>query len=288
MKLDEGNYQCALVTSKIIQSTTNTNDNTSSTTNKQQHHLSSKSLNKKQRWKILKLHQFHLKLVEPPRLAPFEFANDATVGMRVLITCSILRGQKPISFVWLKDNQIIASQDNQHRNEPSSLLLTDHSRTTTTTTTSGGGGLSLAQLHRQQLAESRLSSLSPESSTATQISSKALHKSQHMTNKLNGYSNEEPRLDYVIYNHQSADNIANLPNRSGNNNNNNFTAINNDNQLLALLSDPSIKIKHSDDYSILSIENLELKHSGRYTCSAYNEVARATHTSQLIINGKCP
>lgn len=275
-KLDEGNYQCALVTvsSQPVAASAPSSDNQSEPSsapannndNQPQHH---QPKHRSRRWRIMKLHQFELALIEAPRLAPFEFPADATVGMRVLITCSILRGQKPISFVWLKDNQIIASI--QHQSSVSNIGDLQPA-----------SSLSLGQLHRQQLAESRLS---------LPASSKGLHQ---QVGSGGAKLHEHARLDYVIYNQASESPIVQQTtllrqqqqqSMSLQSKLSDSTTMN-ENQLLALLSDPSIKIKSSDDYSILSIENLELKHSGRYTCSAYNEAARVSHSSQLLINGK--
>lgn len=258
----------------------------------------------------MKAHQFDLKLVDAPRLAPFEFPADATVGMRVLLTCSILRGQQPISFVWLKDNQIIATT------QPSLEQ----------TVASNGGGLSLGQLHRQQLTEKavhlngnqvksnvRNHLLAKSSQTIAgddPVDSTAASGAEH---DLHNQGAGRMRLDYVIYNAAPGTTTTTEQQLRNNNNNNQVlltrlssgsnkssstgndatlssaslsSAIVNENRLLPLLSDPSIRIRQSDDYSILSIEGLELKHSGRYTCSAQNEAAQASHSSQLTINGE--
>lgn len=151
--------------------------------------------------------RFELQLLVAPRLAPFEFASDAQVGMRVLLTCSALEGHQPISFIWLKDGRPIVSEHNQ---APGTL----------------------SDLHRQQLS-AKLAEPSP----GRRLSSAAswLNKSESE---------------------------------------------------LSPIWDPGIRIRQSDDYAILSIEKLGLGHAGRYTCSAQNEAARASHSAQLSINGK--
>lgn len=180
-----------------------------------------------------RVHQFQLKLVVAPRLAPFEFPADAQVGMKVVLTCSALEGQQPISFVWLKDNQLIGA---------------DHS---------GGGGApvnSLAELHQQQLADKL-----------------ALAGSNAFAGA------ERKRSEYVLVLEEPASRLAVKLSAS--------TTPASEPLPLPILSDSNIRVRQSDDYSILSIEKLELKHSGRYTCSAQNEAARSSHSSLLVING---
>lgn len=152
--------------------------------------------------------RFELVLLVAPRLAPFEFAADAQVGMKVVLTCSALEGHQPISFVWLKDGRPIALDGSQ-------------------------SAASLGQLHRQQL------------------SAKLAEPSQgrRLDSALGGTTNQ------------------------------------NESELVPIW-DSGIRIRQSDDYAILSIERLDLNHAGRYTCSAQNEAARASHSAQLSINGK--
>ena len=200
-KLDEGIYECSLVESESA--------------------------------RVLKAHKFELQLILAPRLAPFEFPSDAQVGMKLVLTCSILEGQQPMSFVWLKDNQIIETaerqQQQQHRlgRQPSSLN----------------------QLHQQQLADKL--ALGFNLASGKSLSEYVLLAEQQGAHSASKAAGEEDGQ-----------------------------------QLLPLLSDSNIRVRQSDDYSILSIDKLELKHSGRYTCSVQNEAARASHSSKLLINGE--
>lgn len=160
--------------------------------------------------RTIKNEQLELELLVAPRLAPFEFAADAQVGMKVVLTCAALQGQQPISFVWLKDGRPIA-------NEPSQTAR------------------SLGQLHQQQLA-ARLGETAPDGRRALAETDQSEAGAKLME--------------------------------------------------LAPLWDQSVRVRQADDYSILSIERLELAHSGKYTCSAENEAARVSHSAQLSINGK--
>ena len=220
-KLDEGNYECQLVDSK-------------------------------RQSKPLKVHKFQLKLLVAPKLAPFEFAPAAQVGMKILLTCSALEGQRPISFVWLKDKQIIeapsggaqldvasgaeGAKDEEDTSSPSRRLAN-----------------SLGQLHQQQLAGKQLA------------------------------DDSEPPLDKSFDNyllvqedHQALERRSSASGGAGEPNSKPETVI----------SDSAISVRQAEDYSILVIEPLELKHSGRYTCSAQNAAARVSHSSQLVINGE--
>lgn len=51
--------------------------------------------------------------------------------------------------------------------------------------------------------------------------------------------------------------------------------------------DLPIKIRDIDDYSsILTIDKVSRKHSGKYTCVVRNEAAATQHSAQLVVNGK--
>lgn len=128
-------------------------------------------------------------------MSPFEFPPDAKVGMKVSIICSIQEGDQPVSFHWLKDNQLINSDD-------------------ATATT-----------------------------TLTDANSNHYHKAQHQR--------FQQQLQLNKFNDWQA-----------------------------------IKIRNSEDYSILLIDRLELKLSGNYTCLVQNEAAQSSYSSTLIINGE--
>lgn len=191
---------------------------------------------------FIKSHKFDLKLIIPPKLAPFESPHQAQVGMKLVLTCSALEGQQPISFIWLKDNQIIQGQQSSEMQASSHNLMSNHLHHQAN---------SLDQLHQQQLSDKFALS------SGNSASSYSLGDKQRGT------------PEYVVL---------------GSSNNNPEES--NQQQLLPILSDSNVKIRQSDDYSILSIDRLELKHSGRYTCSAQNEAARTSYSSQLQINGK--
>lgn len=192
----------------------------------------------------LKAHRLELRLLVAPRVAPFEFPADAQVGMKLVLTCSVLEGHQPISFVWLKDNKIIADGAEQR---PSLAAQ--------------AAGSSLNQLHQQQLADRYALSPIPYSLARSGYSrAEYLLTSTAPTNNNSRSSGDELESGQQQQQQQSA--------------------------LLPLLSDANIRIRQSDDYSILSINELELKHSGRYTCSVQNEAARASHSAQLLINGE--
>lgn len=168
----------------------------------------------------LKAHTFHLRLVVAPKLAPFEFPSSAQVGMKVVLTCAALEGQQPISFVWLKDNQLIEGADASSSGGPTAS--------------------SLGQVHQQQLGDKA---------------------------PLGSSSSRQPQdAEYLVLTERAGDSEPGA--------------------LLPVLTDQAMRIRQADDYSILSIDKLELRHSGRYTCSAQNEAARTSHSSQLLINGK--
>lgn len=206
-----------------------------------------------------KRHNFELKLVMAPQVAPFEFPTNARVGMRVELICSVLEGQQPISFVWLKDNQII---------EPNNQLLSSGMERSSVRSAN-----SLNQLHRQQLADKLSAGLGVHSPLASVSAS----------------ATASQKSEYVIIVDQSStlpdsEQTKRLTDDGGESMKDQQKQ--QVNQLLPLLSDSNIRTKQSDYNSILSIEPLELKHSGRYTCSVQNEVGRASHSSQLVINGK--
>lgn len=184
-------------------------------------------------------------------MAPFEFPTDAEVGMKVQLICSILEGQQPVSFVWLKDNQIIEQSGNNINNQlSSSEAITLRSAN------------SLNQLHRQQLADK----LSPG------VHSTSSQKSEYVIIVDNQSIVQD--ADQNVAAQQTKRIIATdelMKERQ---------------QILPTLSDSNIRTRQLEDSSILSIERLELKHSGRYTCSVQNEAGRASHSSQLVINGK--
>lgn len=44
------------------------------------------------------------KFSEPPKIAPFLFPEEIEVGGSTQATCTLVAGDKPIQFTWLKDN----------------------------------------------------------------------------------------------------------------------------------------------------------------------------------------
>lgn len=314
-KLDEATFECALVQTATTTTTTNTNQSHQVTTNDDKSQNNSTS-----NWTgvPLKRHAFELSVLEAPRLAPFEFAHDATVGMRILLTCSILRGQQPISFVWLKDSQIL---------HPASTSTPASSASASGSSSAASGSLqtrvSLDELHRQQLGEKL--ALNALSGLQASMNASKMHHAYKNKNKASKSrdsrrpflnedplmdvanepssrktivnKNNNPRLDYVIYNaaepllsnsaQSSIKPLLSSMEASGQQNHEQHpTTAATSSGLLPILQDPSIMIRQTDDYSILSIEGLELKHSGRYTCSAQNEAARTSHSAELTINGE--
>lgn len=59
---------------------------------------------------------FHVRIVESPRVTPFEFPRDIMVGSRTKVMCSISRGDPPIKFQWLKDGVEIVKSGNNDNN----------------------------------------------------------------------------------------------------------------------------------------------------------------------------
>lgn len=47
--------------------------------------------------------------IEPPKIASFHFPEELEVGGSTQATCSLVSGDKPIQFVWHKDNLPIPS-----------------------------------------------------------------------------------------------------------------------------------------------------------------------------------
>lgn len=182
-------------------------------------------------------------------MAPFEFPTDAEVGMKVQLICSILEGQQPVSFVWLKDNQIIEQSSNSKNQLSSSEAIALRSAN------------SLNQLHRQQLADK----FSPG------VHSTASQKSEYVIVVDNQSIMQDGDQSVALQQTKRLITDESMKEQQ---------------QILPTLSDSNIRIRQLEDSSILSIERLELKHSGRYTCSVQNEAGRASHSSQLIINGK--
>jgi len=241
----------------------------------------------------LKKHRFELRLLVAPRLAPFEFPRDAQLGQRVLLTCAALEGQQPISFVWLKDNQILeapsAAGSGAGSAQTSSLTVGEQASAGATAggvqaggsaaleasgkVAAGGNrvkqqrqppGPSLAELHRRQLADKF--ALSAGSERASPTANKWPPSSELVLVERRPFAADELEEPLQVGGEQQA-----ARRLAGN----------------ALLADRAIRVRQSDDYSILAIDPLELRHAGRYTCSAQNEAARVSHSAQLTINGEC-
>lgn len=48
-------------------------------------------------------------IIEPPQLAPFVFPTNVEEGSNIQATCSVMSGDRPIYFSWLKDSLPIPS-----------------------------------------------------------------------------------------------------------------------------------------------------------------------------------
>lgn len=231
--------------------------------------------------KPLKVHKFQVKLLLPPRLAPFEFPVDAQVGMKVLLTCSALEGQQPISFVWLKDNQMIVDASTAEAAKANMNIN------------------SLNQLHQRQLEAKAAGQSGLLGPTATEGSSSSLLSLSSPSAPASLSSSLSASDEYVVLigaggntrndgqlpesSSSSSPQSASSSSQSANQQQANSPA---PAATFTSLSDSSIRVRQADDYSILSIDPLELKHSGRFTCSAQNEAARVSHSSHLQINGE--
>lgn len=54
-----------------------------------------------------------------------------------------------------------------------------------------------------------------------------------------------------------------------------------------ILPSLGINIRKVDIYtSIMTIDHVEAKHGGNYTCTAQNQAASASHTAVLVVNGR--
>ncbi|XP_076327077.1 cell adhesion molecule Dscam1-like isoform X2 [Tachypleus tridentatus] len=54
-------------------------------------------------------HVVILRVIEPPAVSPFQFPSDAVVGMRIRIMCSVILGDPPFHFSWLKDGVVLSA-----------------------------------------------------------------------------------------------------------------------------------------------------------------------------------
>ncbi|KAL3170123.1 hypothetical protein MRX96_015183 [Rhipicephalus microplus] len=74
-----------------------------------------------------------LKVIEPPVISHYEFRKDMQVGMRIKVFCTVVQGDPPFLFTWLKDgvpvveNGAPSSQAalNVHNERDYSMLSTD-------------------------------------------------------------------------------------------------------------------------------------------------------------------
>lgn len=49
-----------------------------------------------------------------PKVNTFHFSRELTVGMRTAVFCTVIKGDPPFTFVWLKDGEKL--QDSKHLN----------------------------------------------------------------------------------------------------------------------------------------------------------------------------
>ncbi|XP_076349054.1 cell adhesion molecule Dscam1-like isoform X2 [Tachypleus tridentatus] len=52
-----------------------------------------------------------LRVAEPPTISSFQFPSDVVLGMRVRVMCSVIRGDPPFHFTWLKDGSVLSASD---------------------------------------------------------------------------------------------------------------------------------------------------------------------------------
>ncbi|KAF7489378.1 Down syndrome cell adhesion molecule-like protein 1 -like protein [Sarcoptes scabiei] len=50
-----------------------------------------------------------LKVIDLPRVGPYEFPSDLQVGMKARAMCSVMQGDPPFRFLWLQDNHHVES-----------------------------------------------------------------------------------------------------------------------------------------------------------------------------------
>lgn len=66
------------------------------------------------------IHQIKNKIV-PPKITPFEFARDVNVGDRVSVQCVVGTGDLPLTFAWMKDDQLISSNNIEQKSRQLSI-----------------------------------------------------------------------------------------------------------------------------------------------------------------------
>ncbi|KAF8765095.1 Titin like protein [Argiope bruennichi] len=55
-----------------------------------------------------------VKGAKSPEILPFHFMGDLSLGKRVTVACSVIDGDPPFEFVWLKDGVLVTSSGNIH------------------------------------------------------------------------------------------------------------------------------------------------------------------------------
>lgn len=49
-----------------------------------------------------------------PKVKPFHFSGEHRTGMRTAVFCTVVEGDPPFTFLWLKDNERV--QESKHMN----------------------------------------------------------------------------------------------------------------------------------------------------------------------------
>uniref|UniRef100_A0A6P6XSJ9 Down syndrome cell adhesion molecule-like protein Dscam2 n=1 Tax=Dermatophagoides pteronyssinus TaxID=6956 RepID=A0A6P6XSJ9_DERPT len=100
-RLDEGSYYCYF----------DENFSTSTVTDNNGKKSNNNNINAQNKDFIMKngAATVHLKVMDPPHVAPFEFPADLQIGMKARAMCSVMRGDQPFRFYWTQDGHRLES-----------------------------------------------------------------------------------------------------------------------------------------------------------------------------------
>ncbi|GFT08371.1 titin [Nephila pilipes] len=68
--------------------------------------------------------------LNPPTIKPFHFSGELREGLRTMVMCGIIDGDRPFEFKWFKDSELLLPDKNhfsiQIINEFTSILTIEH------------------------------------------------------------------------------------------------------------------------------------------------------------------
>ncbi|KAK8764859.1 hypothetical protein V5799_032531, partial [Amblyomma americanum] len=231
---------------------------------------------------------YHCSRAVPPRISPFSFPNNATVGQRGTAICTATEGDRPLSFRWLKNGRRLDSGDGTVTDNADFSVLKIESLDVNS---SGNYTCVVTNLVGSASQSATLTVHAPpqwiqEPTNAVATSGETIRipcqASGHPAPTISWTRADAPKVVPFVMpkNLLVGERISITCSAASGSKPLQFMWIKDD---ATLHRGGALRITDSADYSTLSIENLKISDAGNYTCVVSNSGGTVSHSDVLRV-----